>query len=356
MAAGQQLRLLYAAQFLSLLASEVHSFALQTQMYQASASVARLGVLSGASAALPLVFAPLVGVLVDRARDVRVVMAAGDVAASVLHAAVLFGLGAGDHGLRHFALVCATVAAAAVAGSVQTPAFMAMVGRLVPREQLLKYAGLTQMMPALCMLVAPLIGGQLVAHGRLQWALAAETVTLLLSLACLRSMQLPPGGTDDGASDAPKSASFAAAAAGALARVRNDTAECWALIRGRPGLVMLLVLLAAGHFAASVIQTLATPLVLGMAGPETLGLVLTLSGLGGAVGAGLVSVFSRRIRPMRFVLLRSESTDWLFFFIIILFFFIYLFLCIAWAFKGRCWWRRGCWPRRGRCARVPLCT
>jgi len=65
----------------------------------------------------------------------------------------------------------------------------------------------------------------------------------------------------------------------------------WKYITARPGLLGLLLFFASTNFTGSIVQVLFTPLVLSFSNPATLGLIMTIGGVGMLVGSLLMSIW-----------------------------------------------------------------
>jgi len=161
----------------------------------------------------------------------------------------------------------------------QWPAFASTTGLLIKGKQRVRVAALSEALPAVSMLLSPAIAGAVLAWGGLKSIFVAEFVTFIFASVVTFLTKFP--------------ASHDMSSPGGLLRMKacevwSDTQEAWHFIMGRPGLVGLIGLLAAGQLSSGMVQVLMMPLILSFAPPSTLGSVLTLSGLGALVGAGVL--------------------------------------------------------------------
>ncbi|MCY1079000.1 MFS transporter [Archangium lansingense] len=261
--------LLWIAQTVSLVGSQLTAFGLGVWVYQRTQSTMMYSLVALANLAPRVIFAPLMGGFVDR-RDLRSVLIAGHVGAGVcsLAIALLFGTG-----LLEVLAIIGLVAIGATFNAIHLPAFSKVTAVLVPPEELGKANGLAQLGVALGYLVAPLLAGFLMPHIEVLGILVIDISSFLFAVAVLSAVRLPLVGAPTGHHSSDP-----------LLFLR-DAAEGWSYIRARRGLLILLLLITAMSFNLGMVQVLITPLMLSFASVQVLSIVLFVGGMGMVVGS-----------------------------------------------------------------------
>ena len=260
-------RLLWLGQLVSLLGSGLTGFALGVWVYRETGSVTRFALIYLVTTLPGIVVSPLAGALVDRF-DRRRTLILGDAGAAAVTLVLALLLAAGRLEIWQIVLL---LGLASCFSALQVPALAAATPLLVGRDRLDRANGLVQLADAAARVVAPLLAGVLVESIALWGVLLIDGLTFLASLAVLLVIRIP----------APPRSAAGRAAAGSLWR---EAAAGWAWLRGRPGLLALLVLLAGGNLVMGTVQVLLTPLVLGFASAAVLGVVLAVGSLGLVAG------------------------------------------------------------------------
>ena len=160
-------------------------------------------------------------------------------------------------------------------GTFQGPALGASVTMLVEDEQLGRANGLQQLSQALSQLLAPLLGGWLVVVAGLQTVLLLDMASFLVAVAPLLFIPIPtPKGTKAEGEGAWRAISSA---------VRY--------LRERRGLLTLLLYFGLINLAGAMALALMTPLILSFTGPDTLGVLLSMGGLGLLAGSLIMTAW-----------------------------------------------------------------
>lgn len=272
---------IWAGQVVSTLGSSLTGFALGVWVFQRTGSATRFALIALVTTLPGILLAPFAGALVDR-WDRRKAMILGDAGAgcTTLILALLFW-----HGQLELWHIYPLLALGSVFGTLQWPAFTAATTLLVPRDQLGRAAGLTQMGNAVAELAAPVLAGALVVSIGLQGVVLIDFATFLVAVATLLSVRVP------------RAAATAEGEAGRGSLLR-EAASGWSYIRQRPGLLSLLGLLAAINLSMGMMQVLLAPMVLSFASAAVLGRVASAAGLGMLAGSLLMSAWggpSRRV-------------------------------------------------------------
>ena len=263
-----------AGQLVSLTGSELSAFALGIWVYQRTHSVMQFALIVICES-LPQIFvSPLAGLLVDRWNRKTVLVladAVGVLACLLLGAVALFGSIAPWH-------VGAMVLVTSACRAFQVPALSAVTTLLVGKEQLGRASGMLQLGQAASQMMAPILGGALSAVVPLSAIIGIDLCTFALSIATILvvHVRLAPPSVE-----------------GQYLKgtFRGETLATWRFLKVRSGLLALLGVIALTNIVSATAEILLTPLILRLAGPQTLGLILALAGVGMLCGAGLMSVW-----------------------------------------------------------------
>ena len=233
-----------------------------------------------------LLLSPLAGSLADR-HNRRHLMLLADTGNALVTLAVVGLLWTGSLQVWHIYLIASL---GAVFGAFQEPAFTASVAMLVPKEQLARASGLSQLGHAVEMLVAPVIAGALFVTIGLRGIVLVDFVTYFFAVGALLLVRIPqPARAESEQAAGPRSGVWA------------DTAFGWRYLRERPGLFGLLVYFALVNFLLNIATVLTGPLVLSRYSAAVLGPVQMASGLGMLVGSLAMSAWGgpkRRINAV----------------------------------------------------------
>lgn len=263
---------LLVGQFVSAIGSAMTRFGLSVWVFAETGSTAAYTTLMF-FAVFPVGLGALIaGPLVDR-WDRRRVMVVSDTVAglSTLLVAALYFTDA----LALWQLY-ALLAVNGVASAFSRPALDASIPLLVPKEQLSRAAGLSQLAWALEMILASTAAGLIIGAAGLGAIFLIDFVTFGVNIALLLLLAIPRP---------------AAAAARAAGGFWGELAEGLRYVRARPGMLYLLGLFALTMFLLpGFAYSLLTPLVLTFADEATLGLILSGFGVGSLVGGALMAV------------------------------------------------------------------
>ncbi len=263
--------ILWAGQLVSLTGSQVTGFALGVWVFQETGSATQLSIVYLATMLPNVLISVPAGALADRWNR-RSVMLVSDAGAALSTLVVLLVVSTGDLQVWH---VYVLTALSAALGAFQTPAYLSAVSTLVPKDMLNRVSGLTQLGRAGPAIVAPLVAGFALVSAGLQGVLLIDLASFLVALATLLAIKIPMprAKTDEHTST-----------------VRELTAG-FTYIARRSGLMGLLIFFTVFNLLVGVIQVLFTPLVLSFASVGTLGLVLSIAGVGMLVGSIVLSVW-----------------------------------------------------------------
>jgi MFS family permease len=269
--------LVWLGQLASLVGSGLTAFSLGVWIYQRTESTTQYALVAFCAAVPPLLLLPLAGPLVDR-WDRKRLLVACDLVGAAATATVGILAWSGTLSLAH---ACVIVAVTSGAAALQWPAYSATVTLLVPREQLGRASGMTQLAFAVSQVLAPLLAGALITLIGLIGVTALDFATFLFSTATLLAARIPSR----------------IAAGGARRSYVRDIPFGWRYVFGSAGLAALLLMFAAVNFFSELATVLFTPLVLNVSTPAALGSILAVGGLGMIGGSALMSVWGGPQRP-----------------------------------------------------------
>lgn len=265
--------LIWLGQLVSLLGSQLTTFALDVWVYQSTKSVTLFAIIALCSQLPSILISPLVGVLVDRWNR-RWVMILSDTGSAISTGVVALLLATGHLNIWS---ICLSVILNSIFGAFQWPAYSAAIPLLVPKQHLVRANGITEAGEAIVLLIAPLLAGVLLVSIQLHGVILIDLATFIFALVTLLSVQIPNVKTTT-AGETRKGSWLREATYG------------WTYISVRPGLLGLLIFFTTTNFFESVVEVLVTPLVLSLASPTVLGTIMSISGIGLLGGSLLMSI------------------------------------------------------------------
>jgi MFS family permease len=188
---SRDFRLLYAAQFVSLLGTMVTYVALPYQMYRLTGSPLAVGLLGGAEL-VPLLVTAFIGGAIADAVDRRRIALATDVALAAGSATLALMAAIGPSASMLY-LVAAWMSAV---GGLQRPAIESLVPRLVDKHELPAAASLAVVRGSVGMIAGPAIGGVLLASAGLTATYLTDVASYAASLVCLFMIKAVPPSED----------------------------------------------------------------------------------------------------------------------------------------------------------------
>lgn len=121
------------------------------------------------------------GALADRFnRKYMIMMADGFIALATLGLAISYWTGFQDK-----ILLLIVLAIRSAGAGIQSPAVNAIYPQIVPKENLTKIQGINQTINAVCLLLAPAIGGVLLGSIGLVWAFMVDVVTAVIAITIM---------------------------------------------------------------------------------------------------------------------------------------------------------------------------
>ena len=266
--------LVWFGQLVSLTGSGLTEFALGVWVFQRTGSPVQFA-LTILFVSLPrILLSPLAGTLVDR-WDRRLAMLLSDLGSGLCTLAVALLLFANQLQVAHIYLL---VAISSAFGTFQRPAYAAATTLLIPAQQYGRANGMVGLARSISSLVAPALAGFIVVTAGLPSVLLIDFATFLFAVLTLMVVRFPR----------PPQSAEGAAAQGSLLR---EAISGWSYIARRPGLLGLLSLYAATWFLGVPTEVLLQPYVLSFTSPDTLGLIVSVTGAGFLAGGLVMSAW-----------------------------------------------------------------
>lgn len=283
---------IWAGQLVSTIGSYMTVFALMIWAWGETGSATSLALVTFFSQLPRIAVMPLAGIIVDRFSRKRL-MLLGDVVAMgcTLAIALLYG---GDR-LQVWHLYGA-VALYGCFGQIQNLAYSSSIALLVPKQDYTRAESMVAAVNYSGAVFSPILAGSLYPVIRLQGIIAIDLVTFLVAFITLVSAKIPRP-----APDADLDASSEAIAS-KLAGWSNLTTG-FRYIFNQRGLIAMVVAFSLFAIPSDIGKALYNPMILARSGgdAQVLGAVTTAAGVGGVLGALLLSWrggFKRRIHGM----------------------------------------------------------
>ena len=267
--------LVWAGQVVSILGSSLSWFALGVWLYQKTGSASQFALVALCTALPQMLLSPFAGVLIDRYPR-RWIMAAADSGAA-LCTLLLAGLFLSGR-IEVWHIYLATALGASF-GALQSPAYKALVASVTEKGRLGRANGLLQLGQGLAEILAPALAGVLVLALGIPGVLLIDLATFCVGVSTLLlvRMQVPPLERHTTASPRPA--------------WTNELRQGWQTLRADAGLAGFLRYEMLFAFLWNVFAVLAVPMFLGLGDARSLGITLTIAGLGMLTGSLILSAW-----------------------------------------------------------------
>ena len=276
-----------AGQLISVLASNMSSFALTIWAYQKTGSATVLGLISACFLVPFLAVSPFAGAMVDRYNR-KLMMMVSDLVAVTATCAILL-LQATGH-LQFWHLYIATIVEG-LGSAFQWPAYLAAISVMVPKEQYGRANGMMSLIDSGPGVFAPILAGALLPFIGLTGILLIDVATFCLAITTLLVVTIPrPERTAEGK-------------AGEGNLLQEAAYGFKYIFARRPLLALLSTIMLLNLVQGLSGGTLMAPMILSRTGDSSvaLGAVESAWAIGGVVGGLLMSAWGgpkRRIRGM----------------------------------------------------------
>jgi DHA3 family macrolide efflux protein-like MFS transporter len=279
--------LVWLGQMVSVLASNMTSFALTIWMFQQTRSAMAMGLMQVCFIAPFLLISPFAGAMVDRYNR-KLMMMISDLVAVTATVAILILQATG---LLQFWHLYVAVVIQGLGSSFQWPAYLAAISIMVPKEQYGRANGMMSLIDSGPGIFSPILAGALLPLVGLTGILLIDVITFFLAIATLLSVSIPQ----------PETTTEGEAGKGSL--VHEAAYGFKYIFARRPLLALLLTILLLNLTQGLSGGALFAPMILSRTGDNSvaLGSVESAFAIGGVLGGLLMSAWGgpkRRIRGM----------------------------------------------------------
>jgi DHA3 family macrolide efflux protein-like MFS transporter len=179
--------LIWAGQILSVLATQMTSFALTIWVFQKTGSATTLGLMQVFWVTPFLLISPFAGVMVDRYNR-KLMMMVSDIGAGLATVALLVLQLLGWLQIWHLYIV---MLFQGLGNAFQTPAYLATISSLLPKEQYGRANGMMSLIDSGPGILAPMLAGALLGYIHLRGILIIDVLTFGLAILILMFVSIP---------------------------------------------------------------------------------------------------------------------------------------------------------------------
>ncbi|MGW2157746.1 amino acid adenylation domain-containing protein [Nonomuraea sp. NPDC001699] len=256
-------------QLVSLIGTGLTTFGLGLWVYQQTRSISMFAIVSVMALLPAVVLAPIAGTVADRWNR-RTVMITADSAAGLASASLAALLWTGGLHLWHVYVI---VAVGSISTAFHQPAYMAAVAQLVPKRYYGRANGMAQLGQAAGTVLAPLLGGALMAAVGLRGVIVIDLSSFLFAVTVTLAVRFP----------------------NALFKKQEEpfwreVTGGWRYITRRHGLLAIILFTSFLNFPFAMVEVLSTPLLLSLTDTRGLGIALSMTGVGLVIGSVIMTV------------------------------------------------------------------
>lgn len=263
---------IWIGQLISIIGSGLTGFALGVWIYQQTGRATPFAMTVLFSTLPAVLLGPVAGSVADRFSRKKIILLAdtGSAIITLLAFVLLF------YGRLEIWNIYIIALMGSVFSAFQEPAFGASIVMLVPRKDLTRANGMTQMTNALGNLVPPLIAGLLFGLIGLKGIMLIDFITYFAAMGTVIISKIPQ---PERVEPQEKESKWHEAMAG------------WRYLKSTGGLLGLVFYFALVNFMINYAAVLTSPMVLANFSPAILGYVQTAGGVGMLIGSVLLSVW-----------------------------------------------------------------
>ena len=268
--------LIWAGQVVSLVGSAMTAFGVSVWAWQVTGHATALGIVAFFNFTPTIIMSPIAGALVDRWNR-KVTMGVSDVASGLGTVIMLILYATGRLQIWH---LCIVGALSGTFQAFQWPAYQAAISTMMPKEKYGRAAGMMSLAQSGSGILAPIIAGAVVVMWGLVPIFLFDIASFCIAVALLLAVSVPR----------PSRSQAGEEARGSLWK---ETVFGWRYIAARRPLLLLQLSFFASNLVASACGTLWTPMILARTSNSatTLGIVNTVSAVGGVVGGALMTAW-----------------------------------------------------------------
>ncbi len=279
---------IWIGEVVSLLGSELTSFALDVWVYQQSNSATLFAIMIFFTLTPGIILAPFAGALVDR-WDRRKVLILTDAGAALISLAVFFLFRFGVAQVWHLYVA---VGVSSVLEAFQMPALQASITLLVPQKDLARANGMYDAGTGIIKVGAPALAGILLPLINLSGIILIDIATFGVAVLALLVVSIPK----------PQESKEAKEAQGNLLK---EAWHGWQYISRYPGFIGLAIFFAINNFLQGLVLSIFMPMLLSFASAEVAGRVVSIALSGLLIGGIAMIVWGGPKRRMHGVVLGS---------------------------------------------------
>ncbi len=285
--------IIWLGQAVSMIGSSMTAFAFTLWVWELTRHATDIALFGFFRQVPQVLITPIAGVIVDRWNR-KYLMMLGDTMSALLTTIVL--LLYLTHSLQLWHLYLA-VAVEGIFVQIQELAYSASISMIVPKQQYSRVSSIGFLANSSSVIIAPALAGVLYVVIGLVGILIIDIATCVIAVSALMLVRIPQPTT-------------AQAGAQSHANLKQELYFGWHYITARPGLLAMLVLTSLFWFTYYFGSSLSSALILARSGNDAkvLGTVTSAAGLGGIIGALLVSTWGGFKRRIHGVLLGMVGT------------------------------------------------
>lgn len=275
---------LWVGQFLSSIGSGLTYFALGVYVYQQTGLSSSYTLILLCVFLPAILFKPLGGVLADRF-DRRVLMFLGDLGSTLGLLFILLIMLYGDIQLWQ---IYFGVSMSAVFSAFHEPAYKSTLTDLLSKEVYAKGSGLIQLASSAQYLVSPFVAGFLLAVTRIEYIFIIDITTFLVANITVLLLIKIIGRKQYVKSDNT---------------FKQDFKEGVKAFKESKGVMWLVFMVTVLLFNVGLLQSLLTPMLMGITDVKTVGVVQSISAMGMILGSIILGVFGGKDKHQRILAL-----------------------------------------------------
>ncbi|MBC3804301.1 MFS transporter [Acetobacterium fimetarium] len=262
--------ILVAGAFISSIGSGLTDFGLAIYVLAMTGSVAATGVFSICAFLPAILLAPVGGVLADR-YDRRLMMILGELLSGLGLLICLFSVISSSPSI---VVICIGVGVSSIFTSLSEPAFKATVTDLLSEEDFARAGGMVQIANSAKLIISPALAGLLLQVTTVSTLIIIDILTFFTTVVVIAAVKKGMASKHSG---------------NASLSIGVEMKAGIAAIRGKSGIMTMIVIMTMSVFCLGFVQILSKPLVLALAGETELGILTTIIALGMMVGSIVIS-------------------------------------------------------------------
>ncbi len=263
-------------QLVSLLGTTMTGFALTIWAWQITGKVTALALVAFFSFGPTVILSPIAGALVDRWNR-KTIMIMTDLIAGIMTIIVLTLYITGKLQIWHLFITGAITGAFQ---AFQFPAYSAAITMMLPKKHYTRASGMLSLADSASVIAAPILAGILLKFIGIAGVMTIDILTFIFAIGALLMVYIPqPPKTEAGQKG--------------KGSIWRESLYGFEYILQRPSLLGLQLVFFASNFMATIAYTVLAPMILARTGNNSviLGSVWSTSGVGGVLGALLLSIW-----------------------------------------------------------------